>query len=111
MGSSLFFYTAADSKINTIYDLKKGGFKVAVAVSDPGEQAICEDGLPAFLGLTREEADKLITWVKLGSWGEQTKAAIEGTADVSCVPAASASAYECAASPRGIRALDMPLSD
>ncbi len=111
MDSPLFFYTAADSKIETIYDLKKGGFKVAVAVSDPGDQAICEDGLPAFLGLTREEADKLITWVKLGSWGEQTKAAIEGTADVSCVPAASASAYEYAASPRGIRVLDMPLSD
>jgi TRAP transporter solute receptor, TAXI family len=105
------FLTRGDSKIKTIYDLKRKGIKISLSSQSPPMMRAVQEALPAFLGLTPEQAAEMWTFVPAGSYVENCRSVTDGRTDVAWCASVSAVVTEMEGSPGGIRVLDMPLSD
>lgn len=106
------FYVKPDSPIKSVYDLKTmKGVRVGVNELNTIDTDLCRNGLPAFVGLTSAEADKLWTFVPFGNYNAYATSVIDGTADVASFACASALAYQIESSPGGIRILELPPND
>jgi TRAP transporter TAXI family solute receptor len=100
-----------DSRFKTIYDLKQKGVKVAVASQSPPMIVAAKEALPAFLGWTKEEAEKNWTFIPVGSYAENCRSVTDGKADVAWMSPGSSIVFELEAHPKKIRWLDQPKSD
>lgn len=105
------FVVRGDSKFKTIEDLKQKGVRVAVAIGQPPMVVAAKEALPAFLGWTKEEAEKNWIFVPASSYAENCRSVTEGKADVAYVATISAVTFEMEAHPSKIRWLHMPLKD
>jgi len=101
------FVVSGDSDLETIEDLKKGGVKVAQGVFSPPMVTAVTQALPAFLGLSEEEAKQTLEFVPASSYVENCRSVVEGKADVAyCAPISSVLS-EMEGAPGGIRWLPM----
>lgn len=105
------FVVRGDSKFKDIYDLKQKGLRIAVAVSQPPMVTAVKEALPAFLGWTKEEAEKNWIFVPTSSYAENCRSVTDGKADVAYAATVAAVAFEMEAHPAKIRWLNMPLKD
>lgn len=105
------FVVSGDSDIETMEDLKKGGVRVAQGAFSPPMTTAVEEALPAYLGLSDEEADELLEFVPASSYVENCRSVVEGKADVAyCAPISSVLS-EMEGAPGGIRWLNMDLDN
>ena len=100
-----------DSELKTIYDIKKKGTRVAVATMAAGIMMTAKKALPAFVGMSPEEADAMWTWVPCGSYPDNCRTIPDGRADVAYVTPISSITSEMEAHPKGLRWLSMPAKD
>lgn len=100
-----------DSDIKTIYDLKRKGIRATISTQAPSMVRNVQEGLPAFIGWTPEEAAANWTYVPAGSYPDNCRTIPDGRADVAFVTPISSITYEMEAHPRGLRWLAMPLDD
>lgn len=105
------FAVRGDSELKTIYDIKKKGLRVAVSTQSSPMMIAIKKALPAFVGMTPEEADAMWTWVPAGSYPDNCRTIPDGRADVAYVTPISSITYEMEAHPKGLRWLDMPMED
>ncbi|MBN1663938.1 MAG: TAXI family TRAP transporter solute-binding subunit [Deltaproteobacteria bacterium] len=105
------FVVRGDSKFKTIQDLKQKGVRVAVAIGQPPMVVAIKEALPAFLGWTKEEAEKNWTFVPASSYAENCRTVTDGKADVAYVATISSVTFEMEAHPAKIRWLALPLKD
>lgn len=105
------FVVRGDSKFKDIYDLKQKGVRVAVAIGQPPMVTAVKEALPAFLGWTKEEAEKNWVFVPTSSYAENCRSVTDGKADVAYAATISAVVFEMEAHPAKIRWLNMPLKD
>jgi TRAP transporter TAXI family solute receptor len=100
-----------DSKFKTIQDLKQKGVRVAVAIGQPPMVVAAKEALPAFIGWTKEEAEKNWIFVPASSYAENCRSVTDGKADVAYVATISSVTFEMEAHPAKIRWLPLPLKD
>jgi hypothetical protein len=100
-----------NSKFKTIYDLKQKGVRVALAIGQPAMVTAVKEVLPAFIGWTKEEAEKNWIFVPVSSYAENCRSVTEGKADAAWGATISSVFNEMEAHPAKIRWLDMPLAD
>ena len=98
------FFVRGDSDIMTVDDLKKAGkgLRVGVSLTSP-DQAVVMGALLAWLDLDWED----VTRVEFGSWKANVLAVTEEKADVVVTSTPSPLTVEAAASPHGIRFLEL----
>ncbi|AFT70748.1 hypothetical protein B5T_02475 [Alloalcanivorax dieselolei B5] len=102
------FVVSGDSKLKSLEDLKDGGYRVAKGMFSPPMIAAATQALPAFIGLSEEEAESKINYIPASSYAENCRSVVEGKADVAyCAPVSSVLS-EMEGAPGGIRWL--PLS-
>lgn len=105
------YVVPGDSKIKSMEDLKKGGFKIAQGVFSPPMTFTVTKALPAYLGMTEEDAKKRFTFVPASSYAENCRSVVEGKADISyCAPTSSVTS-EIEGAPGGIRWIPMPAAE
>jgi len=105
------FVVAGDSDIQTMDDLTKGGVRVAQGAFSPPMTTAVQEALPAYLGLSAEEAGEVLEYVPASSYVENCRSVVEGKADVAyCAPISSVLS-EMEGSPGGIRWLNMDLDN
>ncbi|WP_339798645.1 TAXI family TRAP transporter solute-binding subunit [uncultured Marinobacter sp.] len=105
------FVVSGDSDIKTMDDLKKGGVRVAQGVFSPPMVTAVTQALPAYLGLSEEEAKEVLRFVPASSYVENCRSVVEGKTDVAyCAPISSVLS-EMEGSPGGIRWLPMDLDN
>lgn len=102
---------SGDSKLKSIEDIRKGGVRVVKGMWSPPMIATATGALPAFVGLSEEEAEKLIRYVPVSSYGENCRAVVEGKADVTWCAAVSSVLSEMEGAPGGIRWLPLDLDN
>lgn len=100
-----------NSRFKTIYDLKQKGVRMALAIGQPAMVTAVKEVLPAFIGWTKEEAEKNWIFVPVSSYAENCRSVTEGKADAAWGATISSVFYEMEAHPAKIRWLDMPLKD
>ena len=100
-----------DSELQTIYDLKKKGVRVAVASQSPPMTIGVQEALPAFLGWTKEEAAANWTFVPTGSYPDNCRTIPDGRADIAYLTPISSISFEMEAHPKGLRWIALPLDD
>lgn len=101
------YVVAGGSDLQSLEDLKKGGYSVAAGIFSPPMVSAVEKGLPAYLGLSPEEAEKLISYVPASSYAENCRSVVEGKADVAYCAAISSVLSEMEGAPGGIRWLSL----
>lgn len=101
------YVVAGDSDLQSLEDLKKGGYSVAAGLFSPPMVSAVEQGLPAYLGLSAEEAESLISYVPASSYAENCRSVVEGKADVAYCAAISSVLSEMEGAPGGIRWLSL----
>ncbi|KYZ87326.1 TAXI family TRAP transporter solute-binding subunit [Alloalcanivorax xenomutans] len=102
------YVVSGDSDLQSLEDLKKGGYRVAKGMFSPPMIAAVTGALPAFIGLSEAEAEKTLTYIPASSYAENCRSVVEGKADVAyCAPVSSVLS-EMEGAPGGIRWL--PLS-
>lgn len=101
------FVVAGNSDLQSLEDLKKGGYSVAAGIFSPPMVAAVEVGLPAYLGLDAEEAKSLISYVPASSYAENCRSVVEGKADVAYCASISSVLSEMEGAPGGIRWLSL----
>lgn len=101
------FVVSGDSKVKTVEDIKKGGVRVAKGMWSPPMIAAVTQALPAFIGLSEEEAEKVISYVPVGSYAENCRSVVEGKADVAYCATISSVLAEMEGAPGGIRWLSL----
>lgn len=104
-------FVRGDSEYESVYDLKQAGVRVSVGSQSPAMTRVAKKALPGFLGMTPEEAEQKWEFVPAGSYGESCRAVTDGKADVAWCSPISAVITEMEGHPKGIRALDQPMSD
>lgn len=105
------YVVAGDSELRSIEDLKKGGVRIAKGMFSPPMIAAVTGALPAFLGLSEEEAEKTFKYVPVSSYAENCRSVVEGKADVAyCAPISSVLS-EMEGAPGGIRWLSLDLDN
>ncbi|MDF2231747.1 TAXI family TRAP transporter solute-binding subunit [Albimonas sp. CAU 1670] len=105
------YVTAGDSSIQSLADLKKGGVRVTEGMFSPPMSLTVTKALPAFLGMSPEEAAETISFVPASSYAENCRSVVEGKSDVAyCAPISSVLS-EMEGAPGSIRWLPMPLDD
>lgn len=103
------YVVSGNSDIQSIDDVARGGVRVTRGMFSPPMQVAVNEALPAFLGLTPEEAADKIVYIPAGSYAENCRSVVEGKSDVAyCAPISSVLA-EMEGAPGGIRWLDMPM--
>lgn len=99
------------SDIHSMEDLKKKGTRVVDGIFAPTITVVVRKGLPAYLGMSEEEASKVFEYVPASSYPENCKAVTEGKADAAyCTPVSSVLS-EMEGAPGGIRWIGMPAED
>jgi len=102
------FAAPGNSDLKTIYDIKKRkGIKIAINTASPAMTTTVKDGLLGFLGISEDD----VTFVPFGGYSESVRGIVEGKAEVALISPMSAVTHEIAASPIGVKWLDMPLTD
>ncbi|MFC1885692.1 TAXI family TRAP transporter solute-binding subunit [Thermodesulfobacteriota bacterium] len=102
------FAAPGNSKLTSIFDIKKTpGTKLAVCSISPAMIATVKGGLLDFLGISEKD----VIFVPIGSYPGSVRSIVEGKADVALISPISAVTHEIAASPVGIKWLDLPLTD
>lgn len=105
------FVVSGDSDLETIEDLKKGDVKIAQGVFSPPMVTAVTKALPAYLGLSEEEAQETLEFVPASSYVENCRSVVEGKADVAyCAPISSVLS-EMEGAPGGIRWLPMDVDN
>ncbi|MFD1510071.1 TAXI family TRAP transporter solute-binding subunit [Lacimonas salitolerans] len=105
------FVVSGNSDIESLDDLKKGGYRVTNGIFSPTIVETITVGLPDYLDLTQDEAQDLITFVPASSYAESCRSVVEGRSDVAyCAPISSVLS-EMEGAPGGIRWLEMPASN
>lgn len=105
------YVVSGGSNLKTVDDLKKGGIKIASGVFSPPMVAAVTGSLPAFLGMTPEQAAGKFTYVPTSSYGENCRSVVEGKADVAYCSPVSSVLSEMEGAPGGIRWIPLPLAD
>ncbi|MBW4964029.1 TAXI family TRAP transporter solute-binding subunit [Sulfitobacter sp. CW3] len=101
------FVVAGDSDLQDIGDIAKGGVRVTSGVFSPAIVRAVTQALPAFVGLTPEEAAEKITFVPASSYGENCRSVVEGKSDVAYCSPISSVLSEMEGAPGSIRWLAM----
>jgi len=84
------YVVAGDSDLKNIEDIKKGGVRVAKGMFSPPMIAAVTEALPAFVGMTPEQAKEKLEYVPASSYAENCRSVVEGKADVAyCAPVSS----------------------
>lgn len=105
------FVVSGNSDVETLDDLKAGGVRVAQGAFSPAMTTTVRKALPAFLGMSEDEANKVIRYVPASSYAENCRSVVEGRADVAwCAPISSVLS-EMEGAPGGIRWLNMDLDN
>jgi len=102
------FVTGGKSDVQALEDLKNGGVRFAQAASSPAMTEAVKVGIPAYLGMSPEDAEAKIEYVPTSSYGENCKSVVEGKADIAYCSPISSVLSEMEAAPGGIRWLPMP---
>lgn len=105
------FVVSGNSDIQSLEDLKKGGYRVTNGIFSPTIVETMTVGLPDYLGLSQEEAQELITFVPASSYSESCRSVVEGKSDVTYCSPISSVLSEMEGAPGGIRWLPMPASN
>ncbi|MFW5823357.1 MAG: TAXI family TRAP transporter solute-binding subunit [Marinobacter sp.] len=105
------FVVSGDSDLETMEDLKKDEIRVAEGAFSPPMITAVRKALPAYLGLSEEEAEELITYVPASSYVENCRSVVEGKADVAYCATVSSVLSEMEGSPGSIRWLDMDIDN
>jgi uncharacterized protein len=105
------FVVSGDSKLKSLDDIKKGGVRVTQGMFSPPMIAAVTKGLPGFLGMTEEEAQRSIKYVPASSYVENCRSVVEGKSDVTYCSSISSVLSEMEGSPGGIRWLPMTLEN
>ncbi|MCK7545140.1 TAXI family TRAP transporter solute-binding subunit [Marinobacter bryozoorum] len=105
------FVVSGDSDIETMDDLKKGGVRVAQGAFSPPMTTAVQQALPAYLGMTEEEASEKLEFVPASSYVENCRSVVEGKADVAYCATISSVLSEMEGAPGGIRWLNMDIDD
>ena len=98
---------AGDSELKTIDDLKKGGVRISNGIWTSAMTTTATKSIPAYLGLSEEEAQKTLRYVPAGSYAENCRAVVEGKVDVAWCATISGLLSEMEGAPGGIRWLPM----
>ena len=101
------FVVSGDSDLHTLEDLKKGGVRVAKSMQSPPMITAVTEALPAFLGLSEEEAQQKLSYVPASSYAANCRSVVEGKADVAYCSPISSVLSEMEGAPGGIRWLPM----
>lgn len=102
------FVVSGESDLESMEDLKEEeDIRVAVGAFSPPMITAVRKALPAYLGLSEEEAEELITYVPASSYVENCRSVVEGKADVAYCATVSSVLSEMEGAPGGIRWLDM----
>lgn len=105
------FVVSGDSNIETMDDLKKGGVRVAQGAFSPPMTTAVQQALPAYLGMTEEEASEKLEFVPASSYVENCRSVVEGKADVAYCATISSVLSEMEGAPGGIRWLNMDIDN
>ena len=105
------FVVSGESDLESMDDLKQDGIRVAVGAFSPPMITAARKALPAYLGLSEEEAEEMITYVPASSYVENCRSVVEGKADVAYCATVSSVLAEMEGAPGGIRWLDMDQSN
>ncbi len=105
------FVVSGESDLESMEDLKQDGIRVAVGAFSPPMTVAARKALPAYLGLSEEEAEEMITFVPASSYVENCRSVVEGKADVAYCATVSSVLAEMEGAPGGIRWLDMDQSN
>ena len=102
---------AGDSKLKKRADIQQGGVRITRAMFSPTMAIFVDDALPAFLGMSKDDFAKTVTYVPASSYAENCRSVVEGKSDVAfCTPISSVLS-EMEGAPGSIRWLSMPLDD
>ncbi|MBM1690505.1 TAXI family TRAP transporter solute-binding subunit [Sulfitobacter geojensis] len=101
------FVTAGDSDLKSLADIGKGGVRITSGVFSPAIVTAITKALPAFAGLTPEEAAEKITFVPASSYGENCRSVVEGKSDLAYCSPISSVLSEMEGAPGSIRWLEM----
>jgi TRAP transporter TAXI family solute receptor len=101
------FVTGGDSDLKSIQDIGKGGVRITSGVFSPAIVTAITKALPAFAGMTPEEAAEKITFVPASSYGENCRSVVEGKSDLAYCSPISSVLSEMEGAPGSIRWLDM----
>ena len=102
------FAAPGNTFLKDVYDIKNyPGIKIANNASSPAMTATVRGGFLDFLELTEED----VTIVDFGSYSDNVRSISEGKAEVSLISPMSSVTHEIAASPTGVKWLDLPLTD
>ncbi|MFA7504989.1 MAG: TAXI family TRAP transporter solute-binding subunit [Burkholderiaceae bacterium] len=105
------FVTSGDSDLQSLEDVGKGGVRVAQGVFSPPMITAVRAALPGFLGVPREDAEKVINYVPASSYAENCRSVVEGKADVAYCSPVSSVLSEMEGAPGSIRWLPMTLDN
>ncbi|WP_321505458.1 TAXI family TRAP transporter solute-binding subunit [Breoghania sp.] len=105
------YVTSGNSDLTSLKDLAKGGYRISTGVFSPTLVTSVKKGLPAFAGLTPEEAQDKFIFVPASSYAESCRAVVEGRADIALCATISSLLSEMEAAPGGIKWLPMDTSD
>lgn len=105
------FVVSGDSDIETMEDLKAGDVRVAQGAFSPAMTTTVRKAMPAYLGVSEDEAEDVFNYVPASSYAENCRSVVEGRADVAwCAPISSVLS-EMEGAPGGIRWLNMDVDD
>lgn len=102
---------AGDSKLQSADDLKKGDVRISKGIFSPIMGRSVTEALPAYLGLSKEQAEEKFSYRPASSYPENCRAVVEGKADVAWCSPVSSVLSEMEGSPGSIRWLSMDLDD
>lgn len=105
------FVVAGDSKFKSIGDLRSEGVRVARGMFSPPMVLTVDKALPAFIGMSPEEAQAAWEFAPASSYGANCRSVVEGRADVAFCSPISSVLSEMEGAPGGIRWLPMPRDD
>lgn len=105
------YVVAGNSPLQSVEDIKKGGIRIAKGVWSPPMIAAVTAALPAYVGLSPEEAEKLIRYVPISSYAENCRAVVEGKVDIAYCATVSSVLSEMEGAPGGIRWLSLDLDN
>ncbi|NWO04741.1 MAG: TAXI family TRAP transporter solute-binding subunit [Alteromonadaceae bacterium] len=103
--------TRGDSPLNTMEDLKKGGVKISVPSFSPSLGLNVTHALPAFLGVSPENAEELFEFVPTSSYADTCKAVVERKVDIAICSPISGVLSEMEGAPSGIKWISMDSSN
>lgn len=105
------YVVSGDSDIKSLEDLKGGKVRVAEGMFSPPMQTAVRKALPAFVGLSDDEAAERIEYVPASSYSENCRSVVEGKADIAYCSPISSVLSEMEGAPGSIRWLDLSDKD